>query len=586
MSQHAAQAGGLVYTYRKYDPLRFPPPAGEAPDLVSPAFEHLLTFGSARRLTPEQLADAVEIDPSQITGLGPSIDALRRLLEERKRQILETYETGTVQRTAARALRDAIERARPPERLRGAFERAVRAEQSLDFEKLWYRVDQRSDFARQLLHLRERLDERDEIDELATKYRFTGRTALDVPAALSVKEELETIDRLLAQLDEAARSAKVALIDLDALARFADAGQVEELAALRRRVEDLLRRLAEEQGLLNQQGELRLSPKAYRLFQGKLLDQIFSQLSAARPGRHDTSLSGDGAVELQRTKPYEFGDSLANMDTCASILNAMLRERLAAATSRPADASAAPHRLGPARLPIRMRPDDIEILLTRNNPKCATVVLMDMSGSMRWNGLYVPTKRMALALHALICSEYPGDFVDFFEVASLARRVPVGEIVELLPKPVTIYDPVVRLKADMGDPDLNPLLLPPHFTNLQHGLALARQVLQVQDTPNRQIILITDGLPTAHFDERWLYLLYPPHTRTAEATLREGRQCRQQGIIINIFLLSTWSQSEEDVRFGHHLAEDTGGRVFFVTGGELERFVVWDYVRHRRMIIG
>ena len=157
---------------------------------------------------------------------------------------------------------------------------------------------------------------------------------------------------------------------------------------------------------------------------------------------------------------------------------------------------------------------------------------------------------------------------------------------ELLPKPVTINDPVVRLKADMSDADITEFNIHPHFTNIQQGLALARQLLQAQDTPNRQIILITDGMPTAHFEDRWLYMLYPPDPRTEFYTLREGLRCSEQDITINIFLLSSWSQTEEDVQFANRLAEQTAGRVFFVGGSDLDRFVVWDYLQRRRMIIG
>ncbi len=103
-----------------------------------------------------------------------------------------------------------------------------------------------------------------------------------------------------------------------------------------------------------------------------------------------------------------------------------------------------------------------------------------------------------------------------------------------MPKPVTLYDPVVRLKADMSDERVSEMQIPPHFTNIQHGLQLARQLLAAQDTPNRQVILITDGLPTAHFEGKDLYLLYPPDPRTEEATLREGQLCRREGITINI----------------------------------------------------
>ncbi len=558
--------GGIVHTYRKYDPQRFPMPDADPPDLVSPMFEHLMAYGRMRELTPEQLANAVELDPSQIAGMGPSIDALIAMLEERKRRILETYETSAVQAAAHQAYHDAARRAQPPKKLREDFHYAVRSEQIIDFENLWYRVDQRSDFARELLKLNQHLANKDEIEELASNYAFTGLTELTIPTALDIKEELETIDRLLKQLEEAAKNAKVYKIDMEDLARYADEAQMEELEAIQRRVNDLLEQMAAEQGLVSKDGRIQLSPKAYKIFQNKLLDQIFSDLSAAKSGRHQMDIDGDGAVELQQTKPYEFGDSLANMDTTSSMINAMIRDG--------------------AKLPVRMRTDDIEIHLTRNNPKCATSVLMDMSGSMQWGGLYIHVKRMALALHGLIRSEYAGDFVDFVEICTLPRRRHPGEIAELLPRPVTIREPLVRLSADMSDPRFSEFALPPHFTNIQHALRLARQTLAVQDTPNRQIILITDGLPTAHFENEQLYMLYPPDARTELFTLREALKCREEGITLNIFLLSTWAQSSEDVRFAHDLAESTAGRVFFVAGGDLERYVVWDYVKHRRQIIG
>jgi uncharacterized protein with von Willebrand factor type A (vWA) domain len=155
-----------------------------------------------------------------------------------------------------------------------------------------------------------------------------------------------------------------------------------------------------------------------------------------------------------------------------------------------------------------------------------------------------------------------------------------------MPKPVTLFDPVVRIRLDMSDPKVSELMLPPHFTNIQHGLQMARQFLSVQDTPNRQVILITDGLPTAHFEGKLLHLLYPPHPLTEHATLREAQLCAQEGITINIFLLSSWNQTHEDVRFAYKVAESTRGRVFFPAGSELDRYVVWDYIHRRKQIIG
>ena len=534
--------------------------------MVSGAFEHMLAYGATRELTEEELARAVRIDPGQIAGLGPSLDALMEMLRQRKAKILATYETDQVQAEAARRFHGAAARMDPPQSLRKRFRRAVAQEQLYDLERLWYDVDdERGPFARDLVQLVARLGDKYQVDELAGAYEFTGRVVPTVPQALQIKEALETIDRLLKQLEEAAETAQIGVIDLDALAQFAEPGDVEGLRELARQVQEYLRHLAEQQGLERTARGYQLTPKAYRLFQGRLLERIFSKLGASRTGRHQGPVVGEGAVEMHETRPYEFGDSLANMDIPGTMINAMVRDG--------------------AGLPVRFRPEDIQVHRTRNTPKCATAVLLDMSGSMRYSGLYVDVKRMGLALDGLIRREYPGDYLQFVEMYTFAKPRSPGEIAGLLPKPVLIYDPVVRLRADMSDPKVTELDIPPHFTNIQHALQLGRQLLSAQDTPNRQIILITDGLPTAHFEEQFLYLLYPPHAQTEEATLREGRLCRRDGITINIFLLPTWSQSTEDVQFAYRLAESTAGRVFFTAGKDLDRYVVWDYLSRRREIV-
>lgn len=559
--------GGVIHTYQRYDPKSFPSPTQPPPDLISGAFNHLLTYGDLREFTEEELSRAVEIDPSQIAGLGPSLESLMAMLRERKRKILETYETKKVQADAARRYRQYGEKIKPPKGLEKRYRQALDDEQLYDLERVWYQAkDERSQFARQLVQLVDRLGDKYQVDELVAKYEFAGQTSMTIPKALEIKEELETIDRLLAQLEEAAKTAQIGVIDLSALAEFAEPGDIEGLRDLARQVEEYIRHLAEQQGLERTPQGYQLTPQAYRLFQGKLLDRIFSTLQASRTGRHQGPVIGEGAVEMQQTRPYEFGDSLTNMDIPASFQNAMLRA-------------------GPG-LPVRLHPDDIEIHRTRNAPKCATVVLLDMSGSMRYGGLYVDVKRMGLALEGLIRREFPGDYLQFIELATFAKPRPTSEVATLLPKPVTIYDPVVQLRADMSDPNISEFDIPPHFTNIQHGLHLARRFLATQDTPNRQVILITDGLPTAHFEEQILYLLYPAHQRTEDATMREGQLCRREGITINIFLLPSWSQSSEDVQFAYRLAESTAGRVFFTAGKDLDRYVVWDYLSRRREVIG
>ena len=563
--------GGVIHTYQRYDPKNFPPPSQPPPDLVSPAFEHMLAFGDMSELTEAELARAVHLDIRQIAGMGPSLESLKKMLLERKKKILETWETKKVVEEARKAFQRLAHNTHPPEELKEAFKKAVDEEQIRDIERLWYRAGgERSRFARQLLQLAERLGDKYQVDEIAAKYEFTGRKLMSIEQALAIKEELETIDRLLKQLEEAGKNAQIALIDLQEMAQFADEEQMEGLAQLQQQVEQLLQQMAEQQGLEKTKRGYQLTPQAYRLFQGKLLERIFSQLQASRSGRHQGPIMGEGAVELQTTKPYEFGDSVTQMDIPQSLINALLR----AASDN-----------GAMTATLRLTPDDIVIHRTRNNPKCATAVLMDMSGSMRQGGQYINVKRMGLALDGLIRKEYPGDFLQFIEMASFAKPVPIGEVASLLPKPVTIFDPVVRLRADMSREEISESDIPPHFTNIQHALQLGRQFLISRDTPNRQIILITDGLPTAHFDGPNLYLLYPSDPLTEAATMREALLCQREGIVINIFLLSSWNQTHEDIQFAHRLAETTKGRVFFTAGNDLDRFVVWDYVNRRKSII-
>jgi uncharacterized protein with von Willebrand factor type A (vWA) domain len=563
--QHAP--GGIVHTYQKYDPVHFPSPTAPPADMVSPLFEQMMRFGGEEEFTEEQLANAIHLDASQIAQLGPSIDALQEMLLERKRKILATYETRHVKKLSADNYRDAAKMVTPPAKLAEAYRRAVKEEQLYDLEQLYFRAGKDTDqFALGVVLVAARLGDKYQIDELAAKYEFTGREKMDVPKALEVKEELEEIDKLLKQLQEAKRTAQLAIIHLEELSKYAEPGDIEGLQVLQQQLEDYIREQAEKQGLENDgSGKYRLTPKALRLFQSKVLTRIFADLQASRTGRHPDAVTGEGAVESPKTKEYEFGDSVAQMDIPASMINALLRN-------------------GPG-LPVRMKADDIVIHRTRVTPKAATCVLLDMSGSMRNDMQYVNVKRMGLALDGLIRSEYPGDFLQFIEMYTFAKPRHLSEIAHLMPKPVTIYNPVVRLKADMSNPDVSEMAIPHHFTNIQHALQTARRYLSAQDTPNRQVALITDGLPTAHFEGSTLFMLYPPDPRTEEATMREAMLCAREGITINIFLLANWNQSEEDVRFAYRVAESTKGRVIFTAGRDLDRYVIWDYIKRRKQIV-
>jgi uncharacterized protein with von Willebrand factor type A (vWA) domain len=571
--------GGIVHTYRGYDPVRFPPPTAPPGDSLGALGDRLLATGSRRRFTPEELAEAIRIPPEAIAGLGPSIDALLAELEARRDRILDVWNPSPTVEEAGEIV---DERASTffddqtlPLGFRDRFAREVRERQIHGLERLWYHLDPEDPDQRRvrdrLPSIVQAIADLDAVEGLRDGWPFRGRTVPTVPEAIELREELEAIDHLIEQLKDALRNARPAIVDLDELRAFFEESDLEQFAEVRRRAEELLRQAAEAEGLVRDEDGWTLGPSAMRRYQSTLLASVFAAMQGGRHGRHDPVEHDDGAVELPSTRPWTFGDPSSSLDLPASILNSIVR-------------TAAEPGGDPARPSLRS--DDLVVHRTRASVKCATVVILDMSGSMRWGGQYIAAKRMALALEALVHREYPGDRLHFIEMASVARVVPRSELVDLLPKPVTIHDPVVRLRADMSDPGITSRDLPPHFTNIQHALRLARRLFATADTPNRQVVLITDGLPTAHFEDEQLYLLYPPDPRTEQATMAEAAALAREGGTLNLFLVPSWSQSEEDVRFGHRLAESTGGRVVFTAGDDLDRFVVWDYLEGRRRLIG
>jgi uncharacterized protein with von Willebrand factor type A (vWA) domain len=587
VNQPKYSIGGIIHSYLKYDPVRFPGPTQPPPDLISPMMNQMLAYGSMRELTEEELAKAIRLSPEQFQNLGPGLDMIREILEERKRRILETYESKTVQLLAKKIFHKKAKQAPAmPPQWRSAYKTAVDQEQLYDLELLTDHInDDTSPVVQHIYGLMGRLEDKYQIDELVAKYEFTGFESMTIPKALEIKEELEKIDELLQQIKDAKDSAQIAIIDLEQLGEFMDEATMHSLEEMQRMIENYVKEAAERQGLSKQDGRYQLTPQAYRIFQSKLLARIFDQLKASKTGRHEPTAIGEGAVELQATKPYEFGDSLTQMDLPQSLINAMVRsagEAQDQLISEQGDDYLQPT----SPVSLRLKSEDIEIHRTRNRPKSATVIVMDMSGSMRYDGQYINVKRMAMAMEALIRSEYPGDYLGFVEMYTFGKIRRPGEILEMMPRPVTLFDPWVQLKVDMSRPEVSEHMVHQHFTNIQHALRLSRQLLSAQDTLNRQVILITDGLPTAHFEDSILYMVYPPHSRTEEMTLREGVLCAQQGITINTFLVPSWSQSQEDIRFAHKLSEQTKGRVFFTAGKDLDRYVVWDYLNRKREILG
>ena len=219
-------------------------------------------------------------------------------------------------------------RAAPSKQLRKAVERAFRDEQLREIEQsVVLAGGERSPFANDLLRLAERLGDKYQVDEMAGKYEFTGHTPMTIPQALEVKEELEKIDELLKQLDEAAKTAQIGLIDMEELSEFAEPGDIEQLDDLQQQIQDYLRDMAEQQGLEQTGRGFQLTPEGVSAVPRRsCCTRIFSELAgvAHRPAsgadrrRRSGRAAADEALRVRR-----FGR--ATWIFPASLINAMLR---------------------------------------------------------------------------------------------------------------------------------------------------------------------------------------------------------------------------------------------------------------------
>ena len=280
---------------------------------------------------------------------------------------------------------------------------------------------------------------------------------------------------------------------------------------------DILDKIQQE-GLLekDEEGKWRVSPKGIRRVQDSALTNLFQTFQRDAIGKHETPQKGEGAVRHEDSKPYVYGDSLSNLNLHETLKNAMARQ------------SGGP--------PIRLRMDDYVVYETEYQTRCATVVLVDMSGSMsRW-GKYATTKKVALALQAMVRAQYPQDTLQIVGFYTYANVMTERQLLDSAPKQVSLFDSRIHLRFDL---DNLPKRVPQHFTNIHAGLKLGRSLLMQSPAAqgNKQIIVVTDGEPTAHIEGREVVLIYPPSEKTARYTLGEVRRCASAGIRISSFAL-------------------------------------------------
>jgi uncharacterized protein with von Willebrand factor type A (vWA) domain len=326
--------------------------------------------------------------------------------------------------------------------------------------------------------------------------------------------------------------------------------------------------------------KLRMTGRMVRGFQHRALLDIFADMRKGAREGHQTRSHGRTTERADGTKAYEFGDPISELDLGQTLRNAIARQN--------AERAVAGRASGGASLPIHINSGDFELHLTEGSADCATVMLIDLSGSMMRYGRFLQAKRIALGMQELIRGRFPQDTMDYVGFYSLADVLQEKDVPLVMPKPVSVRDYEVRIRVPLEQARANVERIPQHFTNLQLGLRTARQILARRGAANKQIFVITDGQPTAHVapspvaDEEMLYLLYPPTEETSNITLQEALKCQQQGIRIATFALIEDYWGMDWVGFVDQLTRLTRGLAYYCTSEDLSSTVIESYLSGKK----
>jgi Ca-activated chloride channel family protein len=293
----------------------------------------------------------------------------------------------------------------------------------------------------------------------------------------------------------------------------------------------------------------------------RALRDLLGSLGKSSLGRHDTREMATGIEASGASKRYEFGDTM-NLDASGTILNAVLRTRSTSEVRGPrsevpadrtSDARPRSPDAGPRTSGIEVDYEDLMVAQGEYQSSCATVLMLDCSHSMILYGedRFTPAKRVALALANLIRLQYPGDALKCVLFHDSAEEIPLGQL--------------ARVRVG------------PYYTNTREGLRLARRILERQQKDMRQIVMITDGKPSAltRPDGRIYRNAFGLDPYIVSETFAEVAACRKAGILINTFMLA---RDYDLVSFVRKVAEICHGKAYFTTPRTLGRYVLMDYM--------
>ena len=365
------------------------------------------------------------------------------------------------------------------------------------------------------------------------RYRFDGDEALDLQAAMDLMGEMQGLEDLEAQLRGAQAEGDLSQIDLDALEELLGEDAADAIEQMKKLLEVL-----EESGMIRKDGESwDLTPRGMRMIGQKALGEIYRSLKRQSLGNHQMPEEGRFGERIEQTKEHEYGEAF-DLHMARTLQNALRRS-------------------GPGT-PVQLAAEDFEIYRNELITRTATVMLVDLSWSMELRGAFPSAKKVALALNNLITSAYPRDSFYVVGFSAYAKELKPHEI------PFLSVDEYV-----LG-------------TNIQHALLIAEKLLARHQGGSRQILMITDGEPTAHIENGRAQFAYPPTPMTIRETIKAVKRCTGKGITINTFMLD---ESYYLRAFMDQVSKINGGRVFYSSPEKLGEYILVDYVSHKKKMI-
>jgi uncharacterized protein with von Willebrand factor type A (vWA) domain len=366
--------------------------------------------------------------------------------------------------------------------------------------------------------------------ELRNQYPFRGEEEIDLESAMQLMNQMQSIDELERQLERTQYGGDIEDIDAEKLEDILGPEAKETLDQLKQFLEIL-----EDAGYIRKKGNgYELTPRGTRKIGQRALGEIYASLKKDSFGKHEVRETGQGGDRTDVTKKYEFGDPF-HLEIQKTMFNSMLRN-------------------GPGT-PIRLKPEDFEVDKTELLTTTATVIMLDLSWSMALRGSFQAAKKVALALNNLISSAFQRDSLYIVGFSAYARELKSDQL------------PYVRWDESVLG------------TNMHHALMIAQSLLAKHTQGTRQIIMISDGEPTAHLEKGRSYFAYPPSPITIRETLKEVKRCTQKKITINTFMLDRNYYLKE---FVNQVARINKGRVFYTTPDKLGEYILVDYVASKK----